>query len=1000
VKALSAGLPDPASFSALPFAAPERAPPLLGRARELRSLLELLRRAERGRPSALWLAGSGGMGKSRLLGELAEIATREGFEVRFNGGSEELEIPGLWFDAAGMRSVLSTPLVWSPRPPTGLEPSILRAGSEAWAVPRTGRGKSAARSSAGGGYTAARACAEILAAAEERPQLLLLDDFQWADTASVQTLDLLLRNSRRRRVAAVVAAEPQFGAETEDVPPPNLWLANAVARGLLGRLDLGALPPRTALPITKAALGGAPISTPVARELDELFYRLGGSPGYFLEALRLLEAGGLLRGPRGRPSLNAPTRESVDGATISHFLPPRLRAALHRRLLALGPVELRLIATASLVGSEFELAPVASALGIPLSSALEQCQRIGARTALLRPSHRSSVWCLSPPALESLLLPFLTAPDRQRIAGELARWWEARSPAESRRIAALFRLAGESPRGVAWSRRALREAMSRREFELVPELARELVDSLDPPGTVTPEIVAELWKLYGELRSEMADGPCIELVRWLRTRTVPPELESDLEVYLADAELVLDTSLSLTRLDSLEEELARTHRTLSPPARAVANILHAYLLCAKGKPLEASRLARRGARVLAPTDDGFHACFGFQLEGWALGSLGRMEGSLRAIQRGRKLAAKHGLLGKSIGLALLESETLALTEKGQYQLAAKRLREGLRRVEPGTGPRAPGQARATLSLLLLELQQPREALEEATAALEMGRKAQFAPLIAQGQFATALACLRERRWQDGAREMALARDLNSLPKGSWLVPVTKVLLCRATAEMGDPASALERLAALPPPPSREPLAAPDRIWQATYSLTFARLKELCGDLQEAEREFRSAYRLAHASHQLSHELESLEALVRLAAPTRPARSADYAARLRRVCERNRLEWRSFVGPPEGTRATIDASAKAPDRVAARLLRQLLHSGRSSAGSGAASARALLSERALSTALGVPRERFAQTLRRLESRGLVRRERRRLPGSRRTVYVFELTAEGRARVHES
>ncbi|MCI4345726.1 MAG: AAA family ATPase [Thermoplasmata archaeon] len=991
---------DRASLLPWPERPPERSLPIFGRAPELRRLLELLRRARNGRPGAVWLAGTGGMGKSRLLAELAEIATREGFVVRFSGGSRELEVPGLWFEATGIRPMGSPPFALGPSLPTGFGRSILGEGERPQV--REGSSTRGSRSQIGGerAQSAARACAEILEAAAEHPQLLLLDDFQWADPTSVQTLAFLLRNLRRNRVAAVVAAEPQYGSETEGVPPSSAWLAGSVGRGLLRRLDLAGLPPRTAAPIARGALRGAPLPQPLARELEELFYRVGGSPGYFLEALSLLEADGLLRATRQRPGVGSPAGGSGEAGTIGRFLPPRLRATLQQQLLALDPVELRFLATAALLGPEFELAPVASALGISLPGAMEQSQRIRVRTALLRPGRRSALWCLNPPALETLLVPFLPAPDRRRIAGELARWWEARAPTESRRIAAFFRLAGESPRGAAWSRRALREAMSRREFELVPELVRELVDSLDPPGSIPPQLVAELLQLYSELRSEMADGPSIELVRWLRTRAVAPELEPVLEVFVADAELLLDTSLSMTRLDSLEAELARTHGVLSPPVQAVADILRAYVLCAQGKPLPAAKLARRGARVLARTEDGFHACFGYQLEGWALGCLDRLEPSLRAVQRGRRLAAQHGLLGKSIGLALLETETLALAEMGQFHLAVKRLRAGLLQVEPGAGPRAQGQARATLALLLVELQQPRRAFEEAAAALDLGRGARFPPLVAQAQFAKALALCRQRRWQEGVREMARARELIGRSGGSWLLPVTELLLCRATAELGDPAAALDRMATLPPPPSGKPSNASHRIWLATHRLTSARLKELTGDARGAEREYRNAYRFARSTHELGHALESLEALARLTATNRPALAASFAARLRSVCARNEVEWSTFVGPPDSGDAPEPAEPPPAGGVAARLLRQLLSSGRSSAGGGPGGPRAVVSERALATALGVPRERFAQTLRRLENRGLVRRESRRLPGSRRAVYVFELTAEGRARAHES
>ncbi|MCI4363882.1 MAG: ATP-binding protein [Thermoplasmata archaeon] len=972
----------------------ERTPRLVGRAPELRRMLGLLRRARGGRSSALLLSGASGSGKSRLLAELQEIAPREGFEVRFHGGSRELEIPGLWFGTAGVPPMRET----SP-PPVGFASGLFAhlGSSEArgsLARVRLPREVASGTSRTGQARAAARLCAEILEASEERPQLLLLDDFQWADVGSIQTLDLLLRNARRNRLAVVVAAEPEQVSAGTRPPPASTWIAEAVDGALLDRLVLGPLPSRATAALAGGALGETVLPGRVLRELELLLHRVGGSPGHFLEAVRRLKEDRVLRVVRGKITLTGPAPDDVDQGIVSHYLSPQLRSSLHERLARIDLGELRFLAAASLIGPEFELAPLAAALAISPAAALEEAHRIETRWGLVRPGSRPSLWSLFPPALETLLPSFLPAPERQRMAGELARWWEARAPRESRRIAALFRLAGESPRGVAWSRRALRDAFDRREFDQVPELARELVDSLDPPGVLSPEVVEELLRIYVGLRSEMADHASLELVRWLRTQAHTPQLELDLESYVADAELLVDISLATTRLDALETEVARTHRPLSAPARAVADVLHAYLLCVRGQPAEAARLAGRGARVLARTGDGFHACFGFQLEGWSLGCLRRLEPMLRAIQRGRKLASKHGLLGKSIGLALLETETLALAEKGDFHGAVKLLRAALRQTEPGTGLRGQGQSRSTLALLLLELQEPRAAYEEAAAALDLGRKERFAPLIAQAQFARALVYCRERRWEEGGRVMAEARELYAQPGNSWLLPVTELLLCRTSAELGEPAAALERLRSWASPPLGEPAGAASRIWEATYRVTLARTLELTGDTRTAEREFRGAFRFARRAHQLSLALESLEALVRLTAPTRPARAAAYAERLRRMCERNRIRWSPFVGPPEPGGA-LEPEPHAAGGVGARLLRQLLSSGRTSEGAGAAAGRTAWSERALAAALGLPRERFSQTLRRLEARGLVRRERRRLPGARRAVYVFELTAEGRA-----
>ncbi|HEV2894668.1 MAG TPA: ATP-binding protein, partial [Actinomycetota bacterium] len=60
----------------------------VGRAEELERLLRLLDRAERGRPAVGLIAGDAGVGKTRLLDELAARAESRGARVRTGGCME------------------------------------------------------------------------------------------------------------------------------------------------------------------------------------------------------------------------------------------------------------------------------------------------------------------------------------------------------------------------------------------------------------------------------------------------------------------------------------------------------------------------------------------------------------------------------------------------------------------------------------------------------------------------------------------------------------------------------------------------------------------------------------------------------------------------------------------------------------------------------------------------------------------------------------------------
>src|SRR5689334_10065782 len=69
-------------------------PPLVGRAGELRSVDAVLDELERGKPAALEIAGEPGIGKTRLLAELARRADTRGHLVLTGTASEfEHEVP-------------------------------------------------------------------------------------------------------------------------------------------------------------------------------------------------------------------------------------------------------------------------------------------------------------------------------------------------------------------------------------------------------------------------------------------------------------------------------------------------------------------------------------------------------------------------------------------------------------------------------------------------------------------------------------------------------------------------------------------------------------------------------------------------------------------------------------------------------------------------------------------------------------------------------------------
>ena len=169
---------------------------MVGREDELGRLLTLLDDAEAGRSVAALVSGDAGVGKSRLVGEVSQLAEGRGFTV-LSGQCAELgdSVPYLPLadalrgaaQSTGVRDALSS------RPALGL---LLPEGGEGPTIDSDRSGL--ARQQMFGGVLGL--LAELAAAA---PVLLVLEDLHWADGSTRDLVTFLSRMLHRERVALI-----------------------------------------------------------------------------------------------------------------------------------------------------------------------------------------------------------------------------------------------------------------------------------------------------------------------------------------------------------------------------------------------------------------------------------------------------------------------------------------------------------------------------------------------------------------------------------------------------------------------------------------------------------------------------------------------------------------------------------------------------------------------------------------------------------------------------
>ena len=176
----------------------------IGRTHELARLLELLEQVESGRPAVALVAGEAGVGKTRLLAELAARASRGGARVLVGGCLQvgDVGLPYVPFIDA-FRDLGTRP-----------DEAELVAPLVA-AVPGLGRLLPAAREDgaepppSGDGFEQVQLLDGVLTLldrlAERAPLVLVIEDVHWADAASRHLLGFLARTLRSSRILLVAS---------------------------------------------------------------------------------------------------------------------------------------------------------------------------------------------------------------------------------------------------------------------------------------------------------------------------------------------------------------------------------------------------------------------------------------------------------------------------------------------------------------------------------------------------------------------------------------------------------------------------------------------------------------------------------------------------------------------------------------------------------------------------------------------------------------------------
>lgn len=335
--------PGPVVVEPQPEVSPPPAGPegeIVGRLLELADAEHALERICERQGRVLLVTGEPGIGKSRLAEEVVARARDRGVVVAAGRGIDGDSAPAFWPVGQLVRQLLRS-----------FDPAAFRALAGSGAPDLAQLDPALAFLAADGASPAAdpelararlyRAVVDLFVeVSRQRPLLLVVDDLQWVDSASLQALTLLADELRTNAIGLLVAFRDTEIDQAESVGRAVAALAatpgaTQVHVGGLDRDDVGQL---------LAAQGDAPDDAVVAEVADAT----GGNPFFVLELARLLRSERTLDAPAG--------------------LPAEVREVIHRRLDRLPEQTRTLLTVAAVLGRTFDLATLEIASGVDLDS--------------------------------------------------------------------------------------------------------------------------------------------------------------------------------------------------------------------------------------------------------------------------------------------------------------------------------------------------------------------------------------------------------------------------------------------------------------------------------------------------------------------------------------------------------------------------------------------------------------------------------------------------------
>lgn len=464
---------------------------LVGRERELAEASTLWSRAASGAGQTVWVSGEPGIGKTRLVRELAAIAQSSGASVLVGGCHAEGGPPYAPL-AAVIREALENPsapdlpdfiladlLILAPHlrsryPHLPISPTLDPQFEQQQL------------------FDSFVTWCETLAAAA--PLLLLVEDVHWADGGTLALLRHLARRAHQARLLLVMTYR-DTEVEMDQAHPLNAVLLDLNRERLAAQIRLARLGREQVRVLLAALLSTAGDITP--EFLDGLYRETEGNPFFVEEVCKGLIEQGKLYHAGG-------TWRRADMQTI--FIPSSVRGAILARVERLPAVAQEVLRLAAVLGRDFDFETLRAASEQDeenLITALERAARaqLVGEVAAARTGHitYSFAHALIPFALRESV----SGLRRQRLHRRVGTAVETQRPHDFEALAYHFAAAGERDKAIPYLQQAAERATASYAYDTASDHLRSALDLVETAEQneirlVLLESLADVYRLRGE----------------------------------------------------------------------------------------------------------------------------------------------------------------------------------------------------------------------------------------------------------------------------------------------------------------------------------------------------------------------------------------------------------------------------------------------------------------------------------------------------------------------